>query len=233
MFANLIYYDKNKVDQYMALITKKSTIAKEDTEEDLQNKRANYLLECSEFEELLKNRDGYVDFTDGDADISIKDVKIASIIKMTGEIYVPESFDIIHLIEEYKSLILAGVECKDDDERAILNAVFNNSKMKVPIFCELGEECDYWLGIGKAVQDNLLVNYNELEDLEGREVTVLAKIETRKYYKDTPLKVFDIYKDFLGLNRALRKQIVDQKSNDFESVEIEEDYLGLELLAIY
>lgn len=53
---------------------------------------------------------------------------------MTGEIYVPESFDIIHLIEEYKSLILAGVECKDDDERAILNAVFNNSKMKVPIF---------------------------------------------------------------------------------------------------
>ena len=103
----------------------------------------------------------------------------------------------------------------------------------MPIFCELGEECDYWLGIGKAVQDNLLVNYNELEDLEGREVTVLAKIETRKYYKDTPLKVFDIYKDFLGLNRALRKQIVDQKSNDFESVEIEEDYLGLELLAIY
>lgn len=91
MFANLIYYDKNKVDQYMALITKKSTIAKEDTEEDLQNKRANYLLECSEFEELLKNRDDYVDFTDGDADISIKDVKIASIIKMTGEIYVPES----------------------------------------------------------------------------------------------------------------------------------------------
>ena len=124
MFANLIYYDKNKVDQYMALITKKSTIAKEDTEEDLQNKRANYLLECSEFEELLKNRDDYVDFTDGDADISIKDVKIASIIKMTGEIYVPESFDIIHLIEEYKSLILAGVECKDDDERAILKCLF-------------------------------------------------------------------------------------------------------------
>ena len=104
---------------------------------------------------------------------------------------------------------------------------------KVPIFCELGEECDYWLGIGKASKDNLLVEYNELEDLEGREVTVLAKIETRKYYKDTPLKVFDIYKDFLGLNRALRRQMVDQRSNDFESIEIEEDYLGLELLAIY
>lgn len=233
MFANLIYYDKNKVDQYMALITKKTIAVKESVEDDLQNKRANYLLECSEFESLLKNRDDYIDFVEGDVDTSIKDVKIASIIKVTGEIYVPESFDIIHLIDEYKPLLLAGVECKDDDERAILTAVFSNSKIRIPIFCELGEECDYWLGIGKAIQDNLLVNYNDLEDLEGREVTVLAKIETRKYYKDTPLKVFDIYKDFLGLNRALRKQIVDQKNNDFESIEVEEDYLGLELLAIY
>lgn len=232
MFANLIYYDKSKIDQYSALITKKSIIHKEDEQTDLQSKMANYLLECSQFENLLKNRDDYVDFIEGDSGISITDVKIASIIKVAGEIYIPESFDMIHLIDEYKPLILASIECKDD-ERELLNTVFNGSKIKIPIFCELGEECDYWLGIGKAVQDNLLVNYNELEDLEGREVTVIAKIEMRKYYKDTPLKVFDIYKDFLGLNRALRKQIVNQKSEEFESIEVAEDYLGLELLAIY
>ena len=98
MFANLIYYDKNKVDQYMALITKKSIIGKEDTEEDLQNKRAKYLLEWSEFEELLKNRDDYVDFTDGHAEIRIKDVKIASSIKVMGESYVRETFDINNIL---------------------------------------------------------------------------------------------------------------------------------------
>lgn len=233
MFANLIYYDKSRVDQYMALIMKKAIVHAEDIQEDIQRKMANYLLECSQFETLLKNRDDYFDFVEGDSEVEIKDVRIASIIKVTGEIYVPESFDLVHLIDEYKTQILASVECKDDDERAILNAVFNSSKIKVPIFCELGEECDYWLGIGKASQDNLLIDYNELEDLEGREVTLIAKIETKRYYKDTPLKVFDIYKDFLGLNRALRKQIVNQKSEEFENIEIEEDYLGLELLAIY
>lgn len=233
MFANLIYYDKSRVDQYMALIMKKAIVHAEDVQEDVQSKMANYLLECSQFETLLKNREDYFDFVEGDSEVGIKDVRLASIIKVTGEIYVPESFDMVHLIDEYKTQILASVECKDDDERAILNAVFNSSKIKIPIFCELGEECDYWLGIGKASQDNLLIDYNELEDLEGREVTIIAKIETKKYYKDTPLKVFDIYKDFLGLNRALRKQIVNQKSEEYESIEIEEDYLGLELLAIY
>lgn len=233
MFGNLIYYDKNKVEQYMALITKQSVVSKENGQDEPPNKKANYLLECSQFETLLKDRDDYVDFVGGEPDIGIKDVKISSIIKVTGEIYVPESFDMIHLINEYKPQILASIECKDSDERELLNAVLNSSKMKVPIFCELGEMCDYWLGIGKAIQDNLLVDYNELEDLEGREVTIIAKIEARKYYKDLPLKVFDVYKDFLGLNRTLRKQIVKQKNEDFESIEVEEDYLGLELLAIY
>ncbi|HIV19488.1 MAG TPA: hypothetical protein IAC82_09340, partial [Candidatus Merdivicinus intestinigallinarum] len=100
-------------------------------------------------------------------------------------------------------------------------------------FCELGSECDYWLGIGKVSPDNLLIDYNDLEDYEGKELTILAKLESRKYYKDTPLPVFDIYKDFLGLNRALRKQITSTKKQEFESIDIEEDYLGLEFLAIY
>ena len=77
------------------------------------------------------------------------------------------------------------------------------------------------------------IDYNDLEDYEGKELTILAKLESRKYYKDTPLPVFDIYKDFLGLNRALRKQITSTKKQEFESIDIEEDYLGLEFLAIY
>ena len=105
--------------------------------------------------------------------------------------------------------------------------------MQIPIYCELGGNCDYWLGIGKAIPENLLIEYNELEDYEGREVTIIAKLETRKYYKDKPLPVFDIYKDFLGLNRTLRKQISSTNRQEFENISLEEDFLGLELLAIY
>lgn len=233
MFANLIYYDKNKIEQYKSLILKKAVVTKDTLCEDMQKKVANYLVECGEFENLLKGRDDYVDFVEDDIDISISDVKVASIIKVTGEIYVPEAFDMVHLIDEYRSLLLSAVELNGNEERELLNKIFNSSKIKVPIFCELGEECDYWLGIGKAIQENLLVEYNELEDLEGREFTIIAKIETRKYYKDIPIKVFDIYKDFLGLNRALRKEMTNKQNQEFESIDVEEDYLGLELLAIY
>ena len=63
--------------------------------------------------------------------------------------------------------------------------------------------------------------------------TIIARLESRKYYRDKPLPVFDIYKDFLGLNRALRKQIASGKKQEFESIDVNEDYIGLELLAIY
>lgn len=78
-----------------------------------------------------------------------------------------------------------------------------------------------------------MIEYNELEDYEGKEVIIIAKLESRKFYKDKPLSVFDIYKDFLRFNRTLRKQITTNQKQEFESIDVEEDYLGLELLAIY
>ena len=233
MFGNLIYYNKKKVDQYSALIRGEnieSIISESNTNE---NRAANYLLECATFEKLLQQRDDYVDYVGESQEVLIKDVRISSIIRVTGEIYVPEQFDMVHLIDEYKSLKFEEMDWKDGEEREILKALFRNSKIRIPIYCELGSDCDYWMGIGKATPENLLIDYNELEDYEGKELTIIARLESRKYYKDKPLPVFDIYKDFLGLNRALRKQIVSEKRQEFESIDVEEDYLGLELLAIY
>ena len=222
MFGNLIYFNKKKIDQYSTLIRGKNVeidIKENDSEE---NKVATYLLECAEFEKLLQDREDYIDFVGETPDLSIKE-----------EIYVPEQFDMIQLINEYKTYVMAGIDCKDQEERKMINQVFENSKMRIPIFCELGSECDYWLGIGKALPENLIVEYNDLEDFEGKEVTIIARLESRKYFKDKPLPVFDIYKDFLGLNRALRKEIASEKKEEFECIDVEEDYLGLELLAIY
>ena len=159
-------------------------------------------------------------------------MRISSIIRVSGEIYIPEQFDIIHLIGDYKSLLLSSVEYKDDDEKTMLKTMFDKSTMRIPIYCELGSACDYWMGIGKISPKDLLIEYNDLEDYEGTDVTILARLESRKYYKDKPIPVYDIYKDFLGLNRALRKEI-KTSNKSFESIEVEEDFLALELLAIY
>ena len=235
MFGNLVYYNKEKVDQYTALITGQPVQANIRYDDFSVEKNTNLLLECSKFEDLLQSREDYVDFTGGFQDTDIADVRVASIIRATGEIYVPEAFDMVHLINEYKPLLLSTVKCKDDDERQMLNSVFSNTKAKVPLFCELGSECDYWLGIGKISQKNLVIEYTDLEDLEGTQVTIIAKLESRKLHKDRPLQVFDIYRDFLGLNRTFRKQLQQNHSgsNEFESIMVEEDYLGLEILAIY
>ena len=37
----------------------------------------------------------------------------------------------------------------------------------------------------------MLIDYNELEDYEGKELTIIARLESRKYYRDKPLPVFD------------------------------------------
>ena len=214
MFGNLVYYNKEKIDQYTALITGQPVQSNVSEEIYSSGKITNFLLECSKFEKLLQDREDYIDFTSGFQDIGITDVRIASIIRATGEVYVPEAFDMVHLIDEYKSLLLSTVKCNDDDERQMLNSVFSNTKTKVPLFCELGSECDYWLGIGKISQNNLMIEYTDLEDLEGTQVTIIAKLESRKYHKDKPLQVFDIYRDFLGLNRTFRKQLQQNRSDN-------------------
>lgn len=235
MFGNLVYYNKEKIDQYTALITGQPVQSYVSKDIYPAGEITNLLLECSKFEKLLQNREDYVDFTSGFQDIGITDVRVASLIRASGEVYVPEAFDMVHLIDEYKPLLLSAIKCKDEDERQMLDSVLSNTKSKVPLFCELGAECDYWLGIGKISQNNLVIEYTDLEDLEGTQVTIIAKLESRKYHKDKPLQVFDIYRDFWGLNRTFRKQLQQKRNetNQFESIMIEEDYLGLEILAIY
>lgn len=232
MFGNLIYFNKSKIEQYSALMHgRKSDIFSLSNDEN--DNSVNYLLSCSKFEELLKGRDDFYDFVDGNQEVSINDVKISSIIRVKGEVYVPEQFDMIHLIEEYKTQIMSSVKLNGEKERDLLKTVLNSSKMKIPVYCELDGECDYWMGICKVTPENLMIEYNDLEDYEGTEFTILARLEARKYFKDNPLIVFDIYKDFLGLNRTLRKQILTKKNEPFENISVAEDYLALEILAIY
>ena len=62
MFGNLIYYNKKKIDQYSTLITGRNVERKEDKADTLVNQVSDYLLECSEFEKILQQREDYIDF---------------------------------------------------------------------------------------------------------------------------------------------------------------------------
>lgn len=73
----------------------------------------------------------------------------------------------------------------------------------------------------------------ELEDFEDEEVTIVAKVLTRKEVKNNPIIVFDVMKDLFSLNRAMRRQMDDQEIEGIESIKSEEDMVTLEVLAIY
>ena len=136
MFGDLIYFNKKRVDQYSALILGKNIETRVIDKDNIEDISANYLLECSNFEKLLQRRDDFIDYVDDNQGISIKDVRISSIIKVTGEIYIPEQFDMVHLIAQYKDMIVS-----------------------------------------------MLIDYNELEDYEGKELTIIVRLESRKYYR--------------------------------------------------
>lgn len=138
MFGDLIYFNKKKVDQYSALILGKNIETRVIDKDNIEDISANYLLECSNFEKLLQRRDDFIDYVDDNQGISIKDVRISSIIKVTGEIYIPEQFDMVHLIDQYKDMIVSQVDYEDNNQRELINSVLKNSKVKIPIFCELG-----------------------------------------------------------------------------------------------
>ena len=81
-----------------------------------------------------------IDYVDDNQGISIKDVRISSIIKVTGEIYIPEQFDMVHLIDPYKDMIVSQVDYEDNNQRELINSVLKNSKVKIPIFCGVVSE---------------------------------------------------------------------------------------------
>ena len=111
----------------------------------------------------------------------------------------------IHLIDEYKPYILNGIECNGTAKEDCSMRSCLTLRCESPFSVSWVANVIIGWELEKFSPDNLLIDYNDLEDYEGKELTILAKLESRKYYKDTPLPVFDIYKDFLGLNRALRK----------------------------
>ncbi len=66
---------------------------------------------------LLQRRDDFIDYVDDNQGISIKDVRISSIIKVTGEIYIPDQFDMVQLIDQYKDMIVSQADYEDHKHR--------------------------------------------------------------------------------------------------------------------
>lgn len=152
----------------------------------------------------------------------------ASIGKMQTKFYIPEEFDYIELINIFKPIIMSSLDVKES-EQDLYDAFLGNTKADIPIIMEYDNKSIF----GKLDMRFLNEDYNQLEEYESEEVTVLFKLNSH----DTGNKVtlFDPLKDFIKLNRTMRRS-PDLKSSytkEFSPIIINGPVIKVEVLAIY
>ncbi len=249
MFGKIIYFDKKTIAEYRSIISGKPNLEIE--EFDVSNDRGinadlklvsadvkasksykakvqeSDLFDCDQFEKALIGRDDYFDFTVS-SDCDITTVPNRSIIKMDGFIEVPEDFDIVKMIDIFKPFIIEMNQHKEMEETskmALQTFLGSANATKIPLVFE-GEGI---LLCSKVLQESLIISYEELSEIDDT-VTVLARVTSSFISCSKPY--YDPLKDFMSLNRMMRKSI-GERGKEFSPIYVDEQYRMIEVLAIY
>ena len=257
MFKNLIYFDSEKVAEYQAVLEGKKQIlfksVKMRTDKSIDAKipvfSGNYsgsnefegaiidnlILDCNEFEETLRNKsiDNYFDFIEGQEPFDFETIPRTSIVRFEGDFNIPEEFDMMDLINQFKPQLASSMNLQNPQEEELFKSVFQKESTKIPMFIE-SEALESRSGFAKLNSNNLLHSLEQLEDFDGEDVTILAKVLSRKDISNgKPIVVFDIMKDLFSLNRALRRQMGDTSTDEIKNIESDRNIVQFEILAIY
>lgn len=225
MFGNVIYYDKNKIDEYRAVVKGQRNLQIDEYEVsndkgvqiDLKafgadakasktyraKVQESLLYNCDEFEKMLMGRDDFFDFTQSE-DYDLTTMSRGTIIKFDGYIKVPEEFDYTQTIDRFKPLLVASIvnDSMDEPEQAAVKSFFETTDTKIPVLIDLREQ----LMCSKLISNNMLVKYEDMEEYEELEVTIIARITSSGMVKSQKA-FYDPLKDFMTLNRVMRRSI--------------------------
>lgn len=250
MFGNVIYFDKRKIDEYKAVIKGQKNVEVDEYEVsndkglqfglkafggDLKASKSytakvqeSLLYECDEFEKLLEGRDDYYDFTQS-SDYDLSTISRGSIIKMDVYIEVPEEFDYTQTIDKFKPMLLDAMvdDGMDKSEQRAVEMFMETSDTKVPIVVDFNEE----LMCSKLVSKNMLIKYEDMEEYEELEVTIIARI-TSGNMVNVRKAFYDPLKDFMTLNRMMRRSM-GERPEGMNEIFVDKDYRTIEALAIY
>lgn len=251
MFRTFIYVDKEKLYSYMrqtgvvSLSEPKSGASKGQVSATIPfaNLAGSYEkridveyvkdlgVDFDHFECALAKRlgDDYFDFVMS-SNYDINTVPSMSILRFNSPFSIPEKFDIINVTEQLRPILLetlgADIEKKQDKE--LLEYYLGNASADIPIIMDL-EDIRVSANLHTS---NLLERYTELEEYEEQNVHVLCKVIGRRT-TDT-VQIFDPLKDFIHLNRAMRRSKGFNDDNKaFDKISIEGPVLKVEVIAMY
>lgn len=250
MFGNVIYYDKEKIDTYKTVISGKRNLEVKEYEvsddrgitlglkaigADAKASKSykahvqeSLLFDCDEFEKMLSGRDDFLDFTQSE-DYSINTSCRGQIIKFNGYISVPEAFDLTQTIGRFKPMLYDSITNNDMDEseKVALELFLETPNIKIPVLIKFDEQLMY----SKLVSENMKVKYEEMDDYEDLEVTIIARV-TSSCTISSSKPYYDPLKDFMALNRAMRRSL-EERTDGINELYADEDYRTIEVLAVY
>jgi len=254
MFRTLVYFDAKKIAEYKSLIKGEKTVTFKNIKVSSEKSGkvdfqvfsggaggksemdgeilSNYLLDCKEFENSLKDMDDYFDFIQ-DPNFDIETISRSSIIRFNGTFERPPEFDMLDLINQFKPILVKSVDTSSDEEEQMLSLFLGKESTKVPIFIENDEEFSGRLGFSKINSNYLCCDMDSLDDFENEDVTIIAKIISKRDIMDKPVVVYDVMKDLFSMSRAIRRQFNNNPMEGINNISINEDFMILEVLAIY
>lgn len=249
IFGNVIYYDDKKVSDYISIIlgnhdlkiNKYEFLSDNSGKIDLKvigadlkgskkyiaEVKESMLYNCNRFEALLKDRDDFFDCTIESFDIQT--IGRSNIVKLNGYIYVPEEFDMTQTIQKFKPLLMDSIstDCQGETEKKLFQTFFESKDTKIPVKIE----SDDYILCSKLNSSNMIIEYEELEEFEELETTIIARtMSTTLVNKNKPF--YDPLKDFVKLNRSLRRSIGERTDGLYE-IYSDVDYKSVEIIAIY
>lgn len=249
MFGKLMYYDKKTIDEYKAIIRGQRSLKVEEYEvtndkgagidfkaisvDARANKKyvakvvESLLYDCDEFEKMLSNRDDYYDFTESSG-LDMSTVPRGAIIKADAFLEIPESFDIMQVIDRFKPYLMESIkdDTMEETGKDVINTFLESAKAtRIPI---VGDVDDYLL-CSKMFQENLISEYEEFEEVDEK-VTLLARVSSGVVNCSKPF--YDPLKDFMALNRMMRRSMKD-RGKELATITVEKDYKNIDILAIY
>lgn len=150
------------------------------------------------------------------------------LLRICSSFEIPEAFDLVNLIEQFKPMLMGQIETKSAGEQEALEGILGKASADIPFIVE----CDDVTISGKMNAKYLLEEYASLEDYVDQEVYMLCKV-VGTVRKNT-VEIFDPLKDFIRLPRAIRRQITsDRSAAGLDKISVEGPVLKVEVIAIY
>lgn len=255
MFGKVVYYDQKTIDEYKAFITGNKTLDISSVE--MSNKKdagisiqpislgasadkkyaakvvPSILFDCNEFEKLLAKRseNDFFDLTLKD-DYDLKTIEKGSIIKIDAYISIPESFDLMVVLKNVLPFLKTSIPSfsGENGEVELLNYLLGGmTSARIPIIAD-ADDCV----LCSQIISEYIISGSEgievFEDFEGESFTILARISSSMKSATKPF--YDPYKDFMKINRALRRTITD-RDDTMKPICVDTEYRLIDILAIY